>query len=275
MEGNKILSADILDIIFEGRNKEYGAYDLRKTYNKRLKIALLSSAAFCGLLIGGYLLANNFAEKNARPLIAKDLTLDMLKPDETKIEPPVTPPVKPPKVQPIEIKSFTPPRIVNEDVKDTEKPPEMDELVDTKIGAINQDGIKDDGVIAPPVADDGKNVVDVPKKDLEDYEKIWVSVQIESEYPGGFREWERYLRKNFKYPQDAIDNEIEGTVMVQFIVDKEGNVSNVEAVDGPEILRSEAIRVIKKSGKWNPAVQNGRQVKSYKRQAVVFKLTTE
>ena len=72
-----------------------------------------------------------------------------------------------------------------------------------------------------------------------------------------------------------MDNEIQGSVMVQFIVDKEGNVSNVEAVSGPEELREEAIRVIKKSGKWNPAVQNGRQVKSYKRQSVLFQLQNE
>jgi protein TonB len=71
-----------------------------------------------------------------------------------------------------------------------------------------------------------------------------------------------------------LTNEVQGTVMVQFIVDREGNVSDVEVVSGPETggLREEAIRVIQKSGKWTPAIQNGRKVKSYKRQPVVFKL---
>ncbi|HEV2483036.1 MAG TPA: TonB family protein [Puia sp.] len=64
-------------------------------------------------------------------------------------------------------------------------------------------------------------------------------------------------------------------MLVQFIVDKEGNVSDVEAVSGPEAggLREEAMRVIRQSGKWIPAIQNGRTVKSYKKQPVIFKLT--
>jgi len=78
-----------------------------------------------------------------------------------------------------------------------------------------------------------------------------------------------------KYPQEAQDNEIQGAVVVQFIVDKGGMVSDVEAISGPQELRDEAVRVIKKSGKWTPAVQNGRQVKSYKKQPIVFRLETE
>jgi protein TonB len=74
-----------------------------------------------------------------------------------------------------------------------------------------------------------------------------------------------------------VNNEILGTVVVQFIVDKEGNVSDVSAISGPSEggLRDEAVRVIKKSGKWTPAVQNGRQVKSYKKQPIVFKLEAQ
>jgi protein TonB len=275
MDSNKILSADILDIIFEGRNKEYGAYDLRKTYNKRLKKALLASAAFCGLLFGGYLLANNFSSKNNNGILVDDHFLTELKPDEQKTEPPVKP-IKPPELPKQDIKRVTTLVIVKDDqVKDEEKPPENDKLDDSKIGLINQDGFKDDGLVAPPIRDEGKGIVETPKKDEEDYEKIFVSVQIESEYPGGKAAWMRYLNKNIHYSQEAIDNEIEGTIMVQFIVDIEGNVSNVEAVSGPNELREEAVRVIKKSGKWSPAIQNGRKVKSYKRQSVVFKFQNE
>ena len=275
MDSNKILSADILDIIFEGRNKEYGAYDLRKTYNKRLKKALLASGAFCGLLFGGYLLANNLTSKNSGRILVEDRFLTELKKDEPKTEPPVKP-IKPPELPKQEIKRVTTLVIVKDDqVKEDEKPPENDELEDAKIGAINQDGIKDDGIIAPPVGGDDKGIVETPKKDEEDYEKLFLSVQIESKYPGGNAAWMLYLNRNFRYPQEAIDNEIEGTVMIQFIVDKEGNVSNVEAVSGPNELREEAIRVIKKSGKWEPAIQNGRNVKSYKRQSVQFKLQNE
>ena len=102
-------------------------------------------------------------------------------------------------------------------------------------------------------------------------------MEIESEYPGGLSAWIAFLNRNLanNYPQPAIDNEIQGTVVIQFIVDLGGNVSDVTAIDGPKELREAAIAVIKKSGKWIPAVQNGHHVISYKRQPITFKLATE
>lgn len=274
MEVNKILSADILDIIFEGRNKDYGAYDLRKTYNKRLTAALVTTAVLIALLFLGYVLANTLGnDKNKKEMVVQDVQLEDVKQQEKKEEPPPPPPPKPPEPPKVEIKKFTPPKIVkDEEVKPEEKPPEVEKLEDTKIGTVNQEGLKDEGIVAPPVEDAGKGVVEAPKKDEEDYDKTFTKVEIESSYPGGAAAWQRYLNRNLRYPQDAIDNEIQGTIVVQFIVDKEGNVSNVEAVSGPKELRDEAVRVIQKSGKWTPAIQNGRQVKSYKKQPIVFRL---
>ncbi len=277
MEVNKILSADILDIIFEGKNKEYGAYELRKTYNKRLSVALISVAALCLLLFVGYILANSLGNKDEKKeMVVQDVQLEEIKQEEKKEEPPPPPPPKPPEPPKVEMAKFTPPKIVkDEDVKEDEKPPEVEKLEETKIGTANQEGIKDEGIVAPPVTDNGTGVVEAPKKVEEDWDKTFTKVEIESEYPGGMAAWQRYLNKSLRYPQDAIDNEIQGTVVVQFVVDKEGNVSNVEAISGPNELRDEAIRVIKKSGKWTPAVQNGRQVKSYKKQPIVFRLQTD
>lgn len=277
MEANKILSADVLDIIFEGRNKDYGAYDLRKTYNKRLITSLLTVAAICLLLFLGYLVSSLLeknAEKNA--VVVQDVQLEEIKQEEKKEEPPPPPPPKPPEPPKVEMAKFTPPKIVkDEEVKEEEKPPEVEKLEETKIGTMNQEGQKDEGIVAPPVEDAGKGVVEAPKKDDEDWDKTFTKVEIESEYPGGAAAWQRYLNRNLRYPQEAIDNEIQGPVVVQFIVDKEGNVSDVEAISGPQELRAEAVRVIKKSGKWTPAVQNGRQVKSYKKQPIVFRLESE
>ena len=277
MEVNKILSADVLDIIFEGRNKEYGAYDLRKTYNKRLITSLLIVGALCLLLFIGYLasalLANKGDNKN---VVVQDVQLEEIKQEEKKEDPPPPPPPKPPDPPKVEMAKFTPPKIVkDEEVKEEEKPPEVEKLEDTKIGLSNQEGQKDEGIVAPPVEDGGKGVVEAPKKDDEDWDKTFTKVEIESEYPGGAAAWQRYLNRNLRYPQEAIDNEVQGAVVVQFIVDREGNVSDVEAISGPQELRAEAVRVIKKSGKWTPAVQNGRQVKSYKKQPIVFRLESE
>jgi protein TonB len=269
---NKILSADVLDIIFEGRNKDYGAYELRKTYNKRLTTALLVMAAVLAIVFISVLVANFIdANSNSKQMVVQDVQLEEVKQEQKKDEPPPPPP--PPKQEPpkVEMAKFTPPKIVkDEEVKEEEKPPEQEKLEDTKIGTANQEGIKDEGIVAP--VDNGKGVVEQPKKVEEDWDKTFTKVEIESDYPGGQGAWLRYLQKNLQYPQDAIDNEIQGTVTVQFIVDKEGAVSDVEAISGPNELRSEAIRVIKKSGKWEPAVQNGRKVKSYKKQPITFRL---
>ena len=279
MEADKIARASLLDIVFEGRNKDYGAYELRTTYNKRIIEAMIVVVILTALLFAANaLMKGGSAQKQV--LYVKDVQLTEVQRTETS-EPPPPPPPPPPKAEmpKVEVTKFTPPRIVKDnEVKEDEKPPEQEKLQDTKIGAINQEGIKDAGVVAPPVSDGGKGVVEGPKqKFTEDYEKTFVKVEIESEYPGGAAAWLRYLNKNFRYPEEAIANEIQGVVVVQFIVDKEGVVSDVGAISGPEQggLREEAVRVIRKSGVWTPAIQNGRKVKSYKKQPVVFKMMTQ
>jgi periplasmic protein TonB len=257
MEANKILTADLLDILFEGKNKSYGAYELRKTYNRRMLIAIISMVVLISILLLSYFISSNMPEEETVEMVVQDVQLEEIKQEEKKEEPPPPPPPPAPEPPKVEMAKFTPPKIVkDEEVKEDEKPPEVEKLEETKIGAINQEGIKDEGIVAPPVSDAGKGVIEAPKKDETDYEQTFTKVEIESSYPGGAGAWMRYLNKTFRYPQEAQDNEIQGTVVVQFIVDKEGNVSDVEAVSGPTNggLRDEAIRVIKKSGKWEPAV---------------------
>ncbi len=97
--------------------------------------------------------------------------------------------------------------------------------------------------------------------------------EIESEYPGGQSGWARFLNKNLHYPDRAINNTVQGEVSVQFIVDKEGNVTDPainKSVEYP--LDEEALRMMSICGKWTPAVQDGRLVRSYKRQPIIFKL---
>ncbi len=273
MDVNKIMQADILDIIFDGRNKDYGAYQLRKGYNRRLIIAISTMAAVCLLAFLAFLFSGQGNDDQAKEaIVIQEVQLEEIK-EERPEPPPPPPPPKPPDPPKVEITKFTPPKIVkDEEVKEDEKPPEVEKLEETKIGTITQEGIKDLGIVAPPVEDAGKGVVEAPKKVEEDWDKTFTKVEIESEYPGGRAAWIRFLIKTLSYPQVAQDNEIQGTVVVQFIVDKEGVVSDVAAISGPEELRSEAVRVIKRSGKWTPAVQNGRKVKSYKKQPIVFRL---
>jgi len=112
-----------------------------------------------------------------------------------------------------------------------------------------------------------------PKAEKYQADKIFTKVEIEPEYPGGQSGWINYLQKNLKYPKAAISKEIQGTVVVQFIVDKDGKVSDVKALDGPKELQEESIRIVKESGNWLSGVQNGKKVKVYKKQPIIYKLS--
>jgi len=99
-------------------------------------------------------------------------------------------------------------------------------------------------------------------------------VEIESSYTGGDSAWRQYLFKNFHYPERAINNEIQGRVIVEFIVSNDGKVDNTLIVKSVEYsLDKEALRIIRlSSNNWIPAFQNGRKVKSYKKQPIDYKL---
>jgi periplasmic protein TonB len=103
-------------------------------------------------------------------------------------------------------------------------------------------------------------------------DSVYENTEIEASYPGGPAVWQRYLYKNFSYPRLAEESKIQGTVVVQFIVDLNGKVSMVKAISGPRELHNEAVTLIKRSGVWVPAVEKGRQVKSYRRMPIVFKI---
>ena len=98
------------------------------------------------------------------------------------------------------------------------------------------------------------------------------TVDIQSTFPGGLPAWKNFLQRNLRYPQRAIVQRIEGTVLLKFIVCQDGTVCDIQAVSGPEELRETAINVLKKTPNWVPALQNGKVVKSYKKQPITFRL---
>jgi len=279
MEANKILNADILDIIFEGKNKEYGAYELRKTYNRRITTAIGVMALVCLLLFLSQIFGRD-DDSDKNQIIVQDVQLeDIKKAEEPKPEPPPPPP--PPKAEPpkVEITKFTPPKIVkDEEVK--EPPPPVEKLEDTRIGTINQEGKKDEGFVAPPVEEAGTGVVEAPKRVEEDYDKVFTKVEKEAKFPGGLAGWKRYLERSLNANVAADDGAPMGnyTVKVQFIVDKTGAISNVQAIQVPPACPScgpEAVKVIKKGPAWEPAVQNGRNVIYQAIQYVTFQVAEE
>ncbi len=101
---------------------------------------------------------------------------------------------------------------------------------------------------------------------------IFTKVEFEADYPGGQQGWIKYLTTHLHYPDVAVKKNIEGTVVMQFIVNTDGKISDVKALSGPEALKAESIRAIKQSGVWVPAQQNGKKVRAYKRQPITYKL---
>ena len=268
MEINKILSADILDIIFEGKNKEYGAYELRKTYNKRLRNALLITLSlFIILLLANIVAANINASDAPKEMNVKDLSLE-----NAPKEPPPPPPPPPPKLPPpppIATVQFTPPKIVKD--QEVIKPPiENIKLEDAKVDVKTIEGEKDKGIVAPPIKETGTKIIEAPADDNQ----IFTKVEVEASFPGGEGAWTRYVTK-------AINNNIDelteagdqGTCTVKFVVDRNGNVSDVEATSMKGTKFAEiAVNAIRKGPKWIPAIQNGRNVNAYRYQPITFKM---
>ncbi len=270
MDINKILSADFLDIIFDGKNKSYGAYDLRKTYNSRLKKSLLVTASLLLLIFLGSVFANILEKnKNNNEIDVVDTQMAEVKKDEPPPPPPPPPPTPPPPPEINQVK-FTPPKIVkDEEVKPDEKIEEIKEEQAISTKTVESDNTNQ--VVQAPV-EDNSGAVELPKND-DDENKVFTKVEVDATYAGGESAWRRYLTNN-------LDSEVPGgngappgtyTVIVRFIVAKDGSVSDVVAETNHGFgMEQESVRAIKKSGKWTPAIQNGRNVTAYKRQPITW-----
>jgi protein TonB len=272
MDINKILTADILDLIFEGRNKEYGAYDLRKTYDSRIKTGLFVMLGIA-LLFGGGTIISKYTKKAAVTTVAVDMSLENLPPEEKK---PDIPPPPPPKQEPpkVEVAKFTPPKIVEDKlVQEKDEIKEIEKMEDTKIGTFNQEGVKDDGIVAPVEASTGP--VAPPE---EETDKIFTVVQNPAEFPGGQQGWIRYLERTLNRDLPVENGAPAGkySVVVSFVVARDGSISDVKAENDPGYgTKDEAVRVIQRGPHWKPAVQNGRNVIYRHRQAIVFQVSDE
>lgn len=269
----------MLDILFEGKNKAYGAYALRRSYRKRLVIALILMAITVILISTVSLLANT-GKKVAAPMVVMDVRLDQLQPQkEPAPEPPPPPPPQqaaPPRVEMIQ---FTPPRIVIDyEVQPEEQIQDITKLEDAHIGTYNQEGVKDAGIIAPPTEERGTGTVAAPKVAMEDYDTECKTVQIQAKFPGGDAAWRRFLERNLEKTLPVENGAPLGlyTVVVSFLVDKDGSISEVKAENNPGYgTGEEAVRVIRKGPKWQPAVQNGRNVIYRQRQSITFQVAEE
>lgn len=270
MDINKILSADVLDIIFEGKNKEYGAYDLRKTYNSRIGKALAFTIALILLVVLASVFANIIGKNKVEQIEVIDTRMAEVKKNDAPPPPPPPPPPKAPPPPEINQIKFTPPKIVkDEEVKEDEKIEEIKE--DQAISSKTVESDNKVAIVQAPVEDKGTGVVEAPKSDDED--KIFTKVENEAAFPGGETAWRRYLEKNLNASTPVDNNASEGTyqVIVRFIVSKDGSISDVTAETNHGFgMEQEAVKIIKKGPKWRSAFQFGKNVNAYRRQPITF-----
>lgn len=268
MQTNKILSADILDLLFDNRNKEYGAYELRRSYKKRITKAVLITTCVAVLAFTSNVLARSLKNKTRERLKIQEVEMTNIKSVEK-------PPEKLPELQrrpepQVRTLIFTPPQIVKEI---TEPPPTVEDLDSARIDVVKKDGIPDVGTVQIKKPDENRGIIE-ERPSTESNEPVSI-VEIQAKFVGN---WENFLRKNLN-AQVPLDNGAKPgnyTIIIQFVVDKEGNVSEIKPLtDLGYGMEQEAIRVLKKATKWEPAIQNGYPVKAYHRQPITFQVLEE
>ncbi|MEI8047788.1 MAG: energy transducer TonB [Bacteroidota bacterium] len=260
MTNQKVYTAPMDEIVFEHRNKTYGAYILRKLYNKHITRALLLAVII--LLAGlAYPLAASYYAKARAGYIEKAASAEFLDMDKPKEEAPPPPPPPPPPPAALEQKvKFVAPVVTTEEV-----------VEDADI--FNQDDLSKTSTNEAVVVTEEVAVEKVEVIEVEEAKPVFTIVEEMPSFPGGESERNKFLADNIVYPQQATENGIQGTVYISFVVDSKGNVTDVKILRGiGGGCDEEALRVVKLMPKWHPGKQNGKQVRVLFNMPIYFKL---
>ena len=265
-----------VDLVFEGRNKEYGAYVLRKDTGKRnLKSMLIVFAVIIAIMAA---VAAKVAIENAFPKkVAMETDVELSKlaqKKEAKVEKKA--PVKVEEQKVVEkVKSsvkFTPPVIKkDEDVKPEEELKSQEDLnkTNTAIGSFDVKGNDEAGGEVLKA----KEVIAQPEPPKEEETKVFDVVEVMPSFPGGQAALFEWLSKNIKYPVVAEENGVQGRVIVTFVVERNGSITDVQVVKSVDpSLDKEAVRVVKAMPHWIPGKQNGSAVRVKFTVPVTFRL---
>lgn len=243
------------DIVFENRNKSYGAYDLRKGYGQTVQRAVVMGVAFFLLLV---MFPQLYAKLIPDPkpddiaYIVEATPVDIIMEEQ-----PVPPAREEPDPVQKTVKSVTPEVLPDNEVPIEELPPVVDDLQNAQPSTETVDGVDNLEVIAPPV----ENAV-APKAEAAGVERrkeeTFTFVEQSPQYAGGNEAMAAFLRKNLKYPSQASRAGIQGKVFVQFTVGSDGKIENAAAVKGIGFgCDEEAVRVVKMMKDWMPGKQAG------------------
>ena len=262
-----------VDLVFEGRNKAYGAYQLRKNTGVRNVwsiIIMVALAALIGIIVG----VNAIIEANSKEEISAEVELSQIAKKEVKVEKKA--PVKIEEAKPVEkVKSsvkFVPPVIKKDsEVKPEEELKSQDDLNKSKT-AIGSFDVKGNDDAAGEVLK-AKEVIAQPEPPKEEETKVFDVVEQMPSFPGGQAALMSWLGSNIKYPVVAEENGVQGRVVCTFVVERDGSITDVKVVRGVDpSLDKEAIRVLKAMPHWIPGKQNGSAVRVKYTVPVTFKL---
>ena len=270
-----------VDMVFAGKNKEYGAYQLRKgTSGRNIKALLILVIA--AALVGGFLawkvIEQKQAEEQQAYMEAMELAKlqEQAKKDKKKPEP-IKPKVEQKKEIPVarETQKFTAPVIKKDElVKEENQVKQMDQLDDkVAVGTENKEGVKDRTVeaVRNDIAVAAPPPPPAPKPEVAN--KVFDVVEEMPSFPGGQGALMAFLSSNIKYPVVAQENGVQGRVIVGFVVEKDGSISDVKVMRSVDpSLDREAQRVVKAMPKWKPGKQNGSAVRVKYTVPVVFRL---
>ena len=272
-----LISNEWADIVFQGRNKVYGAYQLRRSTGKRNIWAMVFVAAVAAVTYLGLAAYNSYQAAQKAKFVA-EMEASLI---ETKKEAKVEKKTETPKVEQVQkvekVKSsiaFTPPVIKKDsEVKPEEEMKTQDELKETKtaIGAFDVKGNDESGGTVLKAVEE--IATPEPPKQEAEQNKVFDVVEQQPQFPGGMGALNQWLGSNIKYPAMAAENGIEGRVIVQFVVERDGSVSGVHVVRGVDSsLDKEATRVVAQMPKWIPGKQNGSAVRVKYTVPVTFRL---
>ncbi|MFN8279379.1 MAG: energy transducer TonB [Saprospiraceae bacterium] len=258
MQNSGILKYLMDDIVFRGRNQSYGAYLLRRLYDKNMSRAIIIGSILFLLMVSMPMImkaVKGLIPKNDE-LVLKEVTLT----EPPPIDPNKPPPPPQPKVDPPPIKDqikFVPPKVKkDEEVKEEEPPPPtIEEIKDKEIATETRKG-EEGGVDASLVEPAPPPVVEEKKE-----EEVFKYVEQMPEFPDGQKAMYDYIKSNLKYPAIARENDIQGTVVVQFVVTKDGDITRVSVARGiGGGCDEEAVRVVRSMPNWKPGKHNGKAV---------------
>jgi protein TonB len=260
MEPNDMLYADPLDILFENRNKSYGAYPLRKFYAQRLYISM--GVTFSMVVLSSFLYL--FFRTNTVATLFNPPPDPVLSPvDLTPPPKPIPPPVRPAAPHPpVSTIIYTPPLIVREN-QVIQPMAKVDDLKVVSISTKSLAGEQDNGEIHNNgSAQAGATVSEVEKSDNKPEILGWAEVM--PEFPGGIEALKRYLLRNLRMPDTNSEPGSIVKVIARFVVSADGRVSNIEIIQSADIVYNEEVRrVISKMPDWKPGSQNHRNVAVY------------